>query len=276
MKKVEKSYSHWSGPEFTSKTLYPMHSQYDYLEPEFWDPYFRTRTKIDHDTINEKKIILFTGDSFTFGDGVNYKDTFCNVVDTQYTSDEYVCINIAFRGNPNSRIMLSLAQWLNRYGSQVETVICGFSFLGRRTIIDDDNGNLYKDHVYDDEITSQWTSLRNFNPTFDNAQISKQKFNACVTLSNDAQDIFEFERDILLLKGLSKIHNFKVGWWSWVRNGFSPEVLEVITQNIDDDDFKHIDFNVFHLPRLPDDGHFNVQGHKILADIIGYFLKNEL
>jgi hypothetical protein len=280
MRKIEKAYSHWSGPYWTNSSPHPLKEQYGIND--HWDKHYRTRTKIDLEKLADKKIVLFVGDSFTFGDGVEYKDTFCNLVQEKYLSDNYYCINVAYRGNPNSKMLLMLKHWLNAFGDQVCAVVCGFSFPGRRMFINDpEDKNLspYNQHVYDDKTSHQWANLANFNPSVHNGvrnkQLSKAKYNAALSLSNDAQDIFEFERDMLLLKGFSKMYDFRVYWWSWTMHVYNETVNDVIIENICDDDYKYIGFDMKYVPRIPDDGHFDKRGHMIFADVIGYILNED-
>lgn len=279
MKKIEKAYSHWSGPYWSSASPHPLKEHYGI--DDYWDKHYRTRTKIDLEKMANKKIILFVGDSFTFGDGVEYKDTFCNQTQ-QNLGDDYYCINIAYRGNPNSKILLMLKHWLNEFGDQIYAVVCGFSFPGRRTFInepDDERAKPYIHHVYDDKTSQQWCNMANFNPAAHNGvrnkQLSKEKYNAALTLSNDAQDIFEFERDMLLLKGFSLMYNFRVYWWSWTMHVYNKEVNDIIVENICDDNYKYIDVDMRYLSRIPRDGHFDKRGHMILADVIEYMIKED-
>lgn len=259
-------------PKFSSVTPHPLHKKPHWIN-DYWDPHYLTRTAINLDHIKNKKLILFVGDSYTFGDGVLYKDTFCNVINEEYLSDEFYCINIAYSGNPNSRMLLRLHQWINEFGGQISTIICGFSFIGRRLIINVDENNIpYDEHVYDNITRHQLSCLANFNPSDSTKMIGEKKYNAVVTLNNDAQDIFEFERDLILLKGLSVMYNFNVLWWYWAAHTMHADVIRIITEHTEDRNFKYMPIQTQNVPRIPNDGHFNAEGHKIVAKIIYDYL----
>lgn len=270
MSEIKKGYSHFSktGWEYDNTSINPLSQKYGIVD--YWDRYYRTRTKIIPENLKEKKIIIFVGDSFTFGDGIKYKNTFCNIID-QKLSDDYCCINIAYPGNPNSKSLLCLTQWLNLCGSQIHMVIFGASIPHRRLIIHDDKDKkLYEDHIYDDKGKfNHFGKFRTFNSHHTPEHHFDEKyFTALLTLSNDVQDIFEFERDFLLLKGLGKLYNFKIYWWEWFMHKYHEKILSTIIEHTQSEDFKYIPINAPDIPKIPNDGHFSEEGNKIVSEII--------
>ena len=268
MKQIQKTYSHWSGHLFEKDMAYPFRDG-SYDIQDYWDGNKRTRTQFTDKDIADKKIILFAGDSFTFGDGVYYKDTFCSIIAEEYLNQEYFCINIAQRGSPNQRILVTIKQWLNDYGDQVDTVICGFSHPARKLFITDDPVP-WKDHVYDNNKKNQHDCLLHYNPSTPRkkSHLGVKKYDAVTVLNNETQDIIDLERDILLLKGFGKIYHFKTYWWWWAGHYYHPAICDEIVKNTQDDDFDFIKINYSKIKRIPDDGHYSAEGHRQIAKII--------
>ena len=64
-----------------------------------------------------------------------------------------------------------------------------------------------------------------------------------MTLSTFENDTNDFETNVLMTKGLCKIHNFKTYWWSIEENerwNQESKRLENNTELVDDDNFKFI------------------------------------
>lgn len=98
-----------------------------------WNVELQTRSLSPEEKINpEDKIVLCVGDSFTFCDGMYYKDTWTKHLQDSVYKD-YKVINVGIRGASNTLITNILSKYCNRYGNQIENVICGFSFNARRT-----------------------------------------------------------------------------------------------------------------------------------------------
>ena len=200
-----------------------------------WNNELQTRSTMSPIEPNDK-IVLLVGDSFTFGDGMLHKDTFGALLQNTKLFENYKVINIAQRGASNSLINLILTRWCNVYGSQVEMVIIGYTFRSRRL------------YFASADKLPEFGCCTNINPghvptgRFDKPWL-KEVYKANLTLSTFENDTNDFETNVLMTKGLGKIHNFKTYWWSIEENerwNQESKRLENNTELVDDDNFKFI------------------------------------
>ncbi len=255
---------------FSSKN--PLKGDGYYEIDDAWNVDLQTRSTMSPIEPDDK-IILLAGDSFTFGDGILHKDTFGGLLQKEKIFKNYKVINIAQRGASNSLINLILTRWCNVYGSQVEMVIIGYSFRSRRIFFASSDklpdfgccNNINPGHVPTGRFDKPWV---------------KEVYKANLTLSTFENDTNDFETNVLVTKGLGKIHNFKTYWWSIEENerwNREPNRLENNTELVDDDDFKFIDIAdafgktfeeelVYHISE--EDGHWSEKGHSAIADRI--------
>lgn len=237
-----------------------------------WNKKLQTRSTMSSINPNDK-IVLVVGDSFTFGDGILHKDTFGALLQKRKPFANYKVINIAQRGASNSLINLMLTRWCNVYGSQVEMVIIGYTFRSRRLYFASTDklpefgccNNINPGHVPTGRLNIPWM---------------KDAYKANLTLSTFENDTNDFETNVLVTKGLGKIHNFKTYWWSIEENPRWTQEESRLENNIelvDDDDFKFMDiaggFGKTFEEELEhhiseEDGHWSEKGHSVLADRI--------
>ena len=235
-----------------------------------WNVDLQTRSTMSPIT-PEDKIILLVGDSFTFGDGVKHKDTFCGQLQSTDFFKDYKVINIGIRGASNDLITNVLSKWCNMYANQIKYVIMGFSFYSRRVFYTDLSKSKYVYEGIANINPGNWTS------TIEEHKWLQDAYAATLKLSTVEMDNNNFERNVLLTKGLGKIHNFKTYWWSIEEHAWygdqNTDRLENNSERIDDDDFKYIDIgkpfddNTTHYISK-EDRHWNESGHSIIADRI--------
>ena len=237
-----------------------------------WNNELQTRSTMSPIEPNDK-IVLLVGDSFTFGDGMLHKDTFGDLLQNTKIFENYKVINIAQRGASNSLINLILTRWCNVYGSQVEMVIVGYSFRSRRLFFASSDKlpefgcccNINPGHIPVGRLDKPWL---------------KEVYKARLALSTFENDTNDFETNVLVTKGLGKIHGFKTYWWSIEENERwkqDPKRLENNTELVDDDNFKFINIAgqfgktyeeelAYHISE--EDGHWSEKGHSAIADRI--------
>ena len=173
------------------------------------------------------------------------------------------------------------------YGHQIEYVIIGFSFSQRRTYFSEFNKLALESSVVN------LSPGKNWNPQ--KLDIIKKVNNATDILHTNENDQSDFERNLLLAKGLGKLANFKTYWWSaddlgndnYIENKTNALMLE-------SPDFKYMNisdvvneicikeemkFDWWH-PSSPlriseDDGHWSVKGHQVLADGVVQFMEQK-
>jgi hypothetical protein len=226
-----------------------------------WNYEFQTRSLAPEETINsEDRIVLCIGDSFTFGDGVYYRDTWTHKLQETVFKD-YKVINAGIRGASNDAITNILAKWCSKYGDQIEFVIAVFSFNNRRTYYRDKMHSLIG--VFEPANRPDW--YKGIHSSF-------------VNLSNDINDEENFEKNVLLTKGLGKIYNFKTYWGSIEEHAWTlppnPERLCANPEIIDSDNFHYVHMiwfdvdsnekrNKFYISEH--DRHWSSEGHIAVA-----------
>lgn len=248
-----------------------------------WNVELQTRSLAENNIGPDDRIVLCVGDSYTFGDGVYYKDTWTHHLQ-QGIFKEYRVINVGIRGASNTLITNTLSKWCNMYPKQIECVIIGFSFSHRRTYFSEfDKKSLGDSSVVNLSAGSKWNTYTPFLRKVNNA------IDILHTSENDQSDL---ERNLLLVKGLGKMTGFKTYWYSaddlgndnYIQNKTNALTLEdfdFVYMNVSDivnkiciDEEMKIDW--WH-PSSPlriseDDGHWSVKGHEILAEGLRKFI----
>lgn len=231
-----------------------------------WNYEYQTRSLAPEETINpEDRIVLCVGDSFTFGDGVYYKDTWSNKLQETVLKD-YKVINVGIRGASNDFITNVLSNWCSKYGNQIEIVIAGMTFSYRRTYYKDGQpNNLSVGFVGKDK--QKW--FKDIHSSFINMQ-------------NEENDKENYNKNILLIRGLGKICNFKTYWWD-VESQINPNFVSDIHSNklFDDRDFTYIPLKMFSANSKEerdvyyiskDDRHWSSEGHTAIANMIAKYI----
>jgi hypothetical protein len=245
-----------------------------------WNVEVQTRSLSPEEKINpEDKIVLCVGDSFTFCDGMYYKDTWTKHLQDSIYKD-YKVINVGIRGASNTLITNILSKYCNKYGNQIENVICGFSFNARRTY--------FTSRTEESKLQQSTVNIspgHSWNPT--NLRIVTKIQTAFETLNTEENDQSDFQRNLLLVKGLSKIHNMKVFWWtvqewgdydSWKYNKDYRETLESydftymnITSHIDRI-MKQNKITDEEMQISKEDGHMSKKGNWVMAEAMKRYL----
>ena len=250
---------------------------------DYYDSEHETRTKFDSiEELKSKRIVLVAGDSFTFGDGVLYKDTYSNILKERFfTSDDVIVINIGYPGISNSNILQRVHMWLNVLSDNIETVIVGWSFSSRRShFFDNDYTRNFDNSLY--EIGQDNSVFKyNFNissslprHTFGYDAKTVQKYMS--RLNTRVNDQREFEVSLLMMKYMASFHNFKLYWWGWLLHEYHTRDRHLLIKTFSDKNSKFIDIdaNVGLLERISkDDGHWTANGHHAAANIIIEYLK---
>ena len=251
-----------------------------------WNVELQTRSLAEMDIGPDDKIVLCVGDSFTFGDGVYYKNTWTNHLQEGVFKD-YKVINVGICGASNTLITNTLSKWCNLYPKQIEFVIIGFSFSQRRTYFSEFNKLSLESSVVNLSPGNDWNPQK--------LDIIKKVNNATNVLHTSENDQSDFERNLLLVKGLAKLTGFKVYWWT-VDDLGNDNYIENKTNALTLDSHDFVYMNVSDIvnevcikeemkidwwhPSSPlriseDNGHWSVKGHQVLADAITKFVKKK-
>jgi len=249
-----------------------------------WNVELQTRSLAEMDIGPDDRIVLCVGDSYTFGDGVYYKDTWTNHLQ-EGVFEDYKVINVGICGASNTLITNTLSKWCNLYAKQIEHVIIGFSFSHRRTYFSEfDKKSLGDSSVVNLSAGANWNT---------DTPLLRKVNNATDVLHTSENDQSDFERNLLLVKGLGKMTGFKTYWWTvddlgndnYIQNKTNALTLEssdFVYMNVSDivnkiciEEEMKIDW--WH-PSSPlriseDDGHWSVKGHEILAKGLRKFIK---
>lgn len=255
------------------KVSHPLCNDGYYEICDHWDSDNLTRTELDMTQLENSKIVLCIGDSFTFGDGVYYNDTFSALLQDTEVFKDYKVINIGLRGASNDLITKLLRNWCNRYSSQIEYVIMGYTFMNRRL-----------HHCHPGENGQYFDSTVNLTPGSgdpSNPSYHQRMMNAYMTMNTELGDIDNSDRNILLTKGLGKIHNFKTYFFHLALCTKYKD--DIVAHNFDefcDSDFVYmnLDTKEYRDPKAaisPEDGHWSVFGHKVVASIIEKYITND-
>tara|TARA_R110001606_G_scaffold27046_3_gene87024 strand:+ start:243 stop:1832 length:1590 start_codon:yes stop_codon:yes gene_type:complete len=251
-----------------------------------WNVELQTRSLAEMDIGPDDRIVLCVGDSFTFGDGVYYKNTWTNHLQEGVFKD-YKVINVGICGASNTLITNTLSKWCNLYPKQIELVIIGFSFSHRRTYFSEFDKLSLESSVVNLSPGNDWNPQK--------LDIIKKVNNATDVLHTSENDQSDFERNLLLVKGLAKLTDFKVYWWT-VDDLGNERYIEQQTNalTLDSDDFvymnvsdivneicikEEMEIDWWHtsspLRISEDNGHWSAKGHQVLADAIAKFIKKK-
>jgi hypothetical protein len=259
---------------------------------DYYDSVHATRTKFkDLDTLKTKRIILVVGDSFTFGDGVYYKDTFTNLLKKNFfKSKDYIVINIGYPGISNSNIMQRVNTWLNVLSDNIETVIVGWTFSSRRAhFFDNEYSSISSNSLYQRDSTllphEEQIYRYNFNMGNSLPKTTLKKYNVkhvynhMVQVNSRVNDYRDFETHALIMKYATEYHNFKLYWWGWLWQGsFGWHDRDVLIDSFSDKNsiFMDIDSEAKNYESLSeDDGHWSPKGHSDVAKTMIKYLKSD-
>ena len=250
-----------------------------------WNVELQTRSLAENNIGPDDRIVLCVGDSFTFGDGVYYKNTWTNHLQEGVFKD-YKVINVGICGASNTLITNTLSKWCNLYSKQIKCVIIGLSFSQRRTYFSAVNNFALESSVVNLSPGNDWNPQK-----LDIIKKVNKATNALHTSENDQSDL---ERNLLLVKGLGKMSGFKTYWWAvddlgdkkYITNETNCLLLEdtdfvymnvtSLVDSICEKEFEE-DVDWWH-PSSPlriseDNGHWSIKGHEILAKGLRKFIK---
>lgn len=259
-------HSYLGNPFSYPETIHPMAAHYtniDYFDSKLW-----TRSSIRYEDLLHKKIILFAGDSFTFGLGLKYKDTFSNIIhEEMFNTDEYIIINIGHPGASNDFISMRVQQWVNEFSKNIAAIVIGFSFLSRRLHYHNTTETFYSDNTMID-ITEDMYS---FNPA---NNVNTNLYYAYIETQSYINDLRNLERILLQNYYMSKATGIKMYWFSLFNKQLSNSDCAVIKSHFNKETFVHIDIEDLEIPVIsPTDGHWNEEGNKVIANTIMERLK---
>tara|TARA_B110000263_G_scaffold39399_1_gene31059 strand:- start:1817 stop:2716 length:900 start_codon:yes stop_codon:yes gene_type:complete len=228
--------------------------QYDFVEEsEVYNNDYMSRSTIPDD-INEKKHILFLGDSFIFGDKLSNNETIPEHFEKIINNDEYCVINLAINGSSLDHAILRLYQWCNSFPNNIHSIYLGVTGLSRSThwtcraehASPKEPLELFKNHPehierFDFVVSSppdRWDSPAGAS------QYSMYK--AQSKLISKVNSLKKLEESLIQVKYIANVHNFKVYTFSTIQNDWleaqssslnEKSIHEMIEILIADDNF---------------------------------------
>ena len=254
-------HSYLGNPFLYPEINHPMSAHYtelDYFDSTLW-----TRSDVRFEDLVHKKIILFAGDSFTFGLGLKYKDTFSNIIHQEmFSNDEYIVVNVGYPGSSNDFISMRIQQWVNAFPKNIAAIIIGFSFLARRLHYTNITDNFY----LNSEMIDITEDMYKFNPA---NNVNSKLYYAYLETQSYINDLRNLERILFQNYYMSKAMGIKVYWFSLFHKQLSESDCKVITTHFDKEDFTYINIEDIEIPIIsPTDGHWNEDGNKVIANLI--------
>jgi len=283
-------HSNWSRfSKLSDNFYYKTVMQGDPNITEYYDSVYPTRT--DLTDFENKEHVMFFGDSFTFGHGVDSKSTITHFLNKEHLPANKMCINLGFPGTSPEHSMLVLNKWLNEpYIDNMKTIVFGLSSAMRTTQWFNTE---YEDFGYEKKSLYNSISVQlNMLPSQVNFSKYSNKLNSVhkhrhkVFYENFCDPIYclqEYEKILMELKYISSYAKADV--LIWQISGLTmddlfdrPDIRELhkIYNSINSDLNKRgTRFNLLgnnhHVPIWSkefklQDGHYNKKGNRLVAE----------
>ena len=213
----------------------------------------------------QKKHIVFVGDSFVYGSGINASDTMSSQFGTKLEkSDEYGIFNIGIPGGSLDSSLLVLQQWCNSYSDKIHSVYFGITSKARVQYWIDE------EHTYN-YIPGKENVPKPENTVGDEIFLAKS-LNKLVAVQ-EFQTIVKVNHTMQHLKTLSQLHNFNVMSFYTTHERVSDEEMNEIKKLEDEkfiihDEYSKSDKQEFYVSQT--DRHWSREGNKYLVDNILY------
>lgn len=270
MSVIKQPYSHLSYPncyDNHSKLVREKWQKHMDFDKDWWDSTLVTRSQcselypFDQD---DKPIVLFLGDSYTYGEGVYAWETFSHLLSQTMFHNCHV-VNLAYPGSSQDFGVTRLSQWYNQFGARIQTVIFQFTYAHRKWHIED---------LFDTQPISPYYNHRRakWRPQFWNTATPKERrpdwWMPYLQINNTLDDFAYFEKHLLMVELLTQKYDTNLVWWS-NRNSFWPddtnEFLDVwrkrLPNMLDLNDLLYSDIEGRYLW----DGHWSAKGHQEVA-----------
>jgi len=191
------------------------------FDKDWWDYSLASRSQscelypFDKD---DKPIVLFLGDSYTYGEGVYAWETFSHRLSQTLFQNSHV-VNLAYPGSSQDFSVTKLSQWYNQFGSRIQTVIFQFTYAHRRLRIDDS--------FETDPVSPYYNHRRlKWRPQFWNIAIPEKLkpdwWMPYLQLNNKLDDFAYFEHQLFLTQLLTEKYHTNLVWWT-NRNSFHDQ-----------------------------------------------------
>jgi hypothetical protein len=281
---MKKPWSSFSPPDHWKSNGEPTHFENkdpdgNVIGMDKWQNDYMTRSVVNDETL-AKNHILFLGDSFVFGHGVERGKTLSDFFD-KLISDDYSCFNLGVPGAGIDTILLRLQQWCNKFGNQTHTVYFGITSLTRLVHWEPEKTDwTWDDSIYDEEM-EMWPFLYRSSKI-----IPKQKFrqrrakiihDSYQNLLSNVQCMARFDASIQAVINLSKAYNFNVYFFDTCCD-INDKDREIIKEHTEDYNVKWLTSSNGTLGKLSDeewdkyiiknDGHWTPHGNKKVASIL--------
>jgi len=276
--------------EFASADCFETFELGNQITGQTINKYF-TRTKISEEQLAQKKHILFIGDSFTYGHGVEDHETLPAHFESMLDDDEYYVINLAATATSIDWSVTRLQQWCNTFSENIHAVYFGVTAISRRTHwqkVSRDNHGRYKQvddlssslgdyidiNVYDKlDDASTYYKFDFLSGTSEKSELVKPKHKAYIILSSKVNDVNYCERNLVSVKQKANIYNFNV-YVYFILKDLTISEQEIMKENLESNN-SNIDIKVqtgfaWFVPEPTEnyrlsDGHWNSNGCNYMA-----------
>lgn len=236
-----------------------------------------TRTPVDD--IKTKTIIPFFGCSFTYGQGLEYKDTFTNILQRDYLCDtEYLALNLGSIGFSLDGVTRVIHQYYNRTDIKHSNVlVLNLPPVNRREFFSHKSIDYAKNKWNHDAIID--TTDIEFRRLMPGSMIKNQDklWYSYLEMVNPLVDYNNIQRNLVLLAGVAARFNLKIFLWNYSLGIFNLDDKNALMNFMSDLGIEFIEIPTI-IPRgdnrhhkyqiAKNDSHFNQDGMTHIASYI--------
>ena len=236
-----------------------------------------TRTPVDD--IKTKTIIPFFGCSFTYGQGLEYKHTFTNILQRDYfCGSDYLALNLGSIGFSLDGVTRVMHQYYNRTDiNHSKVAVLNFPPVNRREFFNhksiDYAANKWNHNVISDTKDIEYRRL------MPGSMIKNQDklWYSYLEMVNPLVDYNNIQRNLVLLAGLAARFNLKIFLWNTSLNIFNRADRDSLSKFMTDLGLEFIEMptiapksdNRHHKYQIArNDSHFNHEGMTHIAAYI--------
>ena len=223
--------------------------------------HYRQYTRCDFGPEHYHKTkIVFVGDSFTYGVGVNETETVPSYVQN-WLGDEYKVYNLGKPGGSMDYALHTLIRYLNNHdmSAHTHTVVFGGTSISRRFTPCNENQLPSYNELSEKNCVNRidyFDELHFGNFVVDNKDPKKIHLNrkriAMLDLISPVEDYYNLEKNIKMLELLAKTHKFNVLLWNFEAMRIGTETDQQSILNVFADIDRHMTTDFVYYEKMDD------------------------